>query len=135
MAARPGRDGRRAWDLDRVLVTLPWLAALLGEGGGQLSGGEQQMLTIGRALMTNPELIILDEATEGLAPLVRREIWRVIGGIRQAGVAVVIVDKDHATVNALADRSIVLVKGRAVFAGPAGELRQRPDILHRYLGV
>jgi branched-chain amino acid transport system ATP-binding protein len=80
------------------------------------------MLTIGRALMTNPELIILDEATEGLAPIVRRDIWRVIRG--QAGVAVVIVDKDHATVNALADRSVVLVKGRAVFAGPADELRQ-----------
>jgi branched-chain amino acid transport system ATP-binding protein len=93
------------------------------------------MLTIGRALMTNPELIILDEATEGLAPLVRRAIWRVIGGIRQAGVAVVIVDEDHATVNALADRGVVLVKGRAVFAGQAGELRQRPDILHRHLGV
>jgi len=135
MAARRGRDGRRAWDLARVLATFPRLAERLAHGGGQLSGGEQQMLTIGRALMTNPELIILDEATEGLAPLVRREIWRVIGGIRQAGVAVVIVDKDHATVNALADRSIVLVKGRAVFAGPAGELRQRPDILRRHLGV
>src|SRR5437899_2986932 len=89
MAARPGRDGRRAWDLDRVLVTLPWLAALLGEGGGQLSGGEQQMLTVGGALMTNPELIILDEATEGLAPLVGRDIWAVIRGIRQGGGAVV----------------------------------------------
>ena len=131
MAARRGSDGRRAWDLDRVLATFERLA----HGGGQLSGGEQQMLTIGRALMTNPELIILDEATEGLAPLVRRAIWRVIGGIRQAGVAVVIVDKDHVTVNALADRGVVLVKGRAVFAGQAGELRQRPDILHRHLGV
>jgi branched-chain amino acid transport system ATP-binding protein len=130
MAARRGSDGRRAWDLDRVLATFERLAH-----GGQLSCGEQQMLTIGRALMTNPELIILDEATEGLAPLVRRAIWRVIGGIRQAGVAVVIVDKDHATVNALADRSVVLVKGRAVFAGQACELRQRPDILHRHLGV
>ena len=131
MAARRGSDGRRAWDLDRVLATFERLA----HGGGKLSGGEQQMLTIGRALMTNPELIILDEATEGLAPLVRRAIWRVIGGIRQAGVAVVIVDKDHVTVNALADRGVVLVKGRAVFAGPAGDLRQRPDILHRHLGV
>jgi branched-chain amino acid transport system ATP-binding protein len=101
-----------------LLATFPRRAERLAHGGGELSGGKQQMLTIGRALMTNPELIILDEATEGLAPLVRRDIWRVIGGIRQAGVAVVIVDKD-----------------RAVFAGPAGELRQRPDILRHHLGV
>jgi ABC-type branched-subunit amino acid transport system ATPase component len=113
MAARRCRNGSSTWNLARVLATFPRLA----HGGGQLSGGDQQMLTIGRALMTNPELIILDEATEGLAPLVRRDIWRVIGDIRQAGVAVVIVDKDHATVNALADRSVVLVEGRAVFAG------------------
>jgi branched-chain amino acid transport system ATP-binding protein len=135
MAARRGADGRFAWDLDRVLATFPRLAQRLGHGGGQLSGGEQQMLTIGRALMTNPDLILLDEATEGLAPLVRRDIWAVIRGIREAGIAVVVVDKDHATVNALADRSVILVKGRTVFAGPAGELRQRPDILRRYLGV
>jgi branched-chain amino acid transport system ATP-binding protein len=86
-------------------------------------------------LMTNPELIILDEATEGLAPMVRRDIWRVIRMIRQDGTAAVVVDKDHATVNSLADRSMILVKGCAVFAGPAAELRGRPDIMRRHLGV
>jgi branched-chain amino acid transport system ATP-binding protein len=135
MAARRGVDGTCAWDLDRVLATFPRLAQRLGHGGGQLSGGEQQMLTIGRALMTNPDLIMLDEATEGLAPLVRRQIWDVIRDIRVAGIAVVVVDKDHATINALADRSMILVKGRTVFSGAAGELRSRPDILHRYLGL
>jgi branched-chain amino acid transport system ATP-binding protein len=135
MAARPCAGGQRVWDLDRVLATFPRLGQRLGHGGGELSGGEQQMLTIGRALMTNPELIILDEATEGLAPLVRREIWRVIRMMRHAGIAVVVVDKDHRTVNALADRSIVLVKGRAVFSGVAADLRARPDILRRHLGV
>jgi branched-chain amino acid transport system ATP-binding protein len=135
MAARPGADRRCAWDLDRVLATFPRLAQRLRHGGGQLSGGEQQMLSIGRALMTNPELILLDEATEGLAPLVRRDIWRVIRMIRRDGTAAVVVDKDHRTVNALADRSMILVKGRAVFAGAAAELRGRPDILQRHLGV
>jgi branched-chain amino acid transport system ATP-binding protein len=135
IAARRSADGGRAWDLDRVLAIFPRLAERLGHGGGQLSGGEQQMLTIGRALMTNPELIILDEATEGLAPRVRRDIWGVIRDVRAAGIAVVVVDKDHATVNALADRSVILVKGRTVFAGKAAELENRPDILHRHLGV
>ena len=135
MAARPGVGGRRDWDLDRVLETFPRLKQRLGNGGGQLSGGEQQMLTIGRALMTNPDLVILDEATEGLAPLVTREIWRVIRRIRETGIAVVVVDKNHAHVNALADRSVILVKGRAVFDGPPAELRRQPDILRRHLGV
>ncbi len=135
MAARRGAGGACEWDLDRVLATFPRLEQRLGHGGGQLSGGEQQMLTIGRALMTNPDLILLDEATEGLAPLVRRDIWAVIRSIREAGIAVVIVDKDHAAVNALADRSVILVKGRAGFAGAAGELCRQPEILLRHLGV
>jgi branched-chain amino acid transport system ATP-binding protein len=135
MAARPGADGGRAWDLDRVLATFPRLGQRLGHGGGQLSGGEQQMLTIGRALMTNPDLIMLDEATEGLAPLVRRDIWNVIREIRRAGIAVVLVDKDHAAVNAVADHSMILVKGRVVFSGAACELRRQPDVLQRHLGV
>jgi branched-chain amino acid transport system ATP-binding protein len=135
MAARPGPDGRRDWDFERVMATFPRLAERLDHGGGQLSGGEQQMLTIGRALMTNPDLLILDEATEGLAPLVVREIWRVIGTIRATGIAVVIVDKNHAQINALADRSVILVKGRTVFDGPPAELRRQPEILRRHLGV
>ena len=135
MAARPVYDGRRAWDLDRVLATFPRLAQRLRHGGGQLSGGEQQMLSIGRALMTNPDLIILDEATEGLAPLVRRDIWQVVRMIRRGGTAAVVVDKDHRTVNALADRSMILVKGRAVFSAAAADLRSQPDIMRRHLGV
>ena len=135
MAARPGRDGRTEWTLARVLETFPRLAERLDHGGAQLSGGEQQMLTIGRALMTNPELLILDEATEGLAPLIAREIWSILRRLRTGGMAAVIVDKNHAAMTAIADRAVILVKGRAVFAGTAVELRAQPDILQRHLGV
>jgi branched-chain amino acid transport system ATP-binding protein len=93
------------------------------------------MLTIGRALMTNPDLLILDEATEGLAPLVSREIWAIIRRVRAAGIAAVIVDKNHAAVSAVADRNVILVKGRVAFAGTSEEMRARPDLLHRHLGV
>ena len=135
MAARPARDGRMDWTLASVLETFPRLAERLDLGGARLSGGEQQMLTIGRALMTNPELLILDEATEGLAPLIAREIWAIIRRIRESGMAAVIVDKNHAAVTAIADRCLILVKGRAVFAGTAAELRASPEILQRHLGV
>ena len=135
MAARPGRDGRSAWTLARVLETFPRLAERLDLGGSRLSGGEQQMLTIGRALMTNPDLLILDEATEGLAPLIAREIWAILRRIRDSGMAAVIVDKNHAAVTAIADRCVILVKGRVIFAGTAAELRAQPEILQRHLGV
>jgi branched-chain amino acid transport system ATP-binding protein len=135
MAARPGRDGRRDWTLERVLETFPRLAERLDHGGAQLSGGEQQMLTIGRALMTNPGLLILDEATEGLAPIISREIWAILRTIRATGIAAVIVDKNHAAVTAVADRAVILVKGRVVFADTAAALRARPDVLQRHLGV
>jgi branched-chain amino acid transport system ATP-binding protein len=135
MAARPGLDGRRAWTFERVLATFPQLGERLNFGGGQLSGGEQQMLTIGRALMTNPDLLILDEATEGLAPLIAREIWRIIGEIGASGIATVIVDKNHAAVTAISDRNVILVKGQVVFEGSGDELRLRPEILHKHLGV
>jgi branched-chain amino acid transport system ATP-binding protein len=135
MAARAGPDGRREWTYDRVLATFPRLAERLSHGGWQLSGGEQQMLTIGRALLTNPTLLILDEATEGLAPQIAREIWRIIGEIRAHGIATLIVDKSHAHVCAIADRCTVLVKGRVVFEGEAKSLLAQPDILHRHLGV
>jgi branched-chain amino acid transport system ATP-binding protein len=135
MAARPGRDGRRDWDFARVIATFPRLAERLDHGGAQLSGGEQQMLTIGRALMTNPDLLILDEATEGLAPLISKEIWSIIRAIRETGIAAIIVDKNFAAVSAVADRSVILVKGRVAFDGRAEELKAEPDILHRYLGV
>jgi branched-chain amino acid transport system ATP-binding protein len=135
MAARVGVDGRREWDFDRVIHTFPRLGERLSNGGAQLSGGEQQMLTIGRALMTNPDLLILDEATEGLAPLIAREIWSIIKTIRTSGIATVIVDKNYAAVMALANRSVVLVKGRVVFSGDSGELSDSQDLMQRFLGV
>ena len=135
MAGRPGPGGRRDWTLERVLATFPRLAERLEHGGAQLSGGEQQMLTIGRALMTNPELLILDEATEGLAPLISREIWTVLRAIRATGIAAIIVDKNHAAVCAVADRAVILVKGRVVFADTAAMLRERPEVLQCHLGV
>jgi branched-chain amino acid transport system ATP-binding protein len=135
MAARAGPEGRRDWTYDRVLATFPRLAERLAHGGWQLSGGEQQMLTIGRALMTNPDLLILDEATEGLAPQIAREIWRIIGEIRAHGIAAVIVDKNYRAVTAIADRNVILVKGRVVFEGDSRALLAQPDILHKHLGV
>jgi branched-chain amino acid transport system ATP-binding protein len=107
----------------------------MDHGGGQLSGGEQQMMAIGRALMTNPELMILDEATEGLAPLVVAEIWRVIGLIRASGIASLVVDRDFRKVLAHTDRCVVLEKGRVVLEGPSSELAADEAALHRYLGV
>ena len=135
MAARAGVDGRREWDFDRVIHTFPRLGERLANGGAQLSGGEQQMLTIGRALMTNPDLLILDEATEGLAPLIAREIWSIVKVIRASGIATVIVDKNYAAVMALSNRSVVLVKGRVVFAGESSELAGNQELMHRFLGV
>jgi branched-chain amino acid transport system ATP-binding protein len=135
MAARPGTDGRRDWTLERVLATFPRLAERLGHGGQQLSGGEQQMLTIGRALLTNPDLLILDEATEGLAPLIAQEIWHILRAIRATGMAAIIVDKNFSAVSAIADRNLILVKGRVAFEGAAEELRRDPAIGHRYLGI
>jgi len=135
MAARPGVHGRRDWTLERVLQAFPRLAERLSHGGQQLSGGEQQMLTIGRALMTNPDLLILDEATEGLAPLVARHIWRMVEEIRASGIATVIVDKNFAAVNAVTDRCVILVKGRVAFEGESRRLREAPEVAHAHLGV
>jgi len=135
MAARPSVHGKRNWTLERVLDLFPHLAARLSHRGDQLSGGEQQMLAIGRALLTNPDALLLDEATEGLAPLIAQEIWRVIGSIRQAGVSTVIVDRNVATVLAHADRGIILVKGEVVADLPSAELRSQVDLLHRHVGV
>jgi branched-chain amino acid transport system ATP-binding protein len=127
MAARAGIDGRRDWTEARVLDTFPRLAQRLSHGGAQLSGGEQQMLTIGRALMTNPRLLILDEATEGLAPLIAEEIWSIVRKIKAAGIAAVIVDKNY--------RAVILVKGAVAFEGASGEVRARADLRERFLGV
>jgi branched-chain amino acid transport system ATP-binding protein len=135
VAARAGVRGQRDWTYERVLETFPRLAERIALGGQQLSGGEQQMLTIGRALMTNPDVLILDEATEGLAPLIAREIWRICSLIRESGISSVIVDKAWKHVTQITDRNIILVKGEIVFAGTSDELRSRPQLLEQYLGV
>jgi len=135
MAARPGTRGQRDWTYERVLETFPRLAERLGHGGQQLSGGEQQMLTIGRALMTNPDVLILDEATEGLAPLIAREIWRICGLIRESGISSIIVDKAWKQVTQITDRNVILVKGEVVFEGSSDDLLSKPELLEQYLGV
>ena len=135
MSARPAADGRCDWTYDRVLATFPRLAERLDHGGAQLSGGEQQMLTIGRALLTNPSLLILDEATEGLAPLIAKEIWRIVGEIRAAGIATVIVDKNYAHGTAITDRNVVLVKGQVAYECDSATARADPAALHAFLGV
>jgi branched-chain amino acid transport system ATP-binding protein len=135
MAARAGTRGQRDWTYERVLETFPRLKERLGHGGQQLSGGEQQMLTIGRALMTNPDVLILDEATEGLAPLIAREIWRICTLIRESGISSVIVDKNWKHVTQVTDRNLILVKGEVVFTGTSNELRAQPQLLEQYLGV
>ena len=134
MASRNGRDGRSDWSYERVLQTFPRLRERLDNQGAQLSGGEQQMLSIGRALMTHPDLIILDEATEGLAPLIVTEIWRVIGDIKKSGIATLIVDRDYRRVLAESDRAVVLQKGRVALEGSSGELASNPA-LPALLGV
>jgi len=133
MAARAGVDGRREWTYDRVLKTFPRLGERLANGGAQLSGGEQQMLTIGRALMTNPDLLILDEATEGLAPMIAREIWNITRDIRASGIATVIVDKNYGALLTLVDRCVILVKGRVVWNDAAVNLGD--DVVQQFLGV
>jgi branched-chain amino acid transport system ATP-binding protein len=135
MSQRAGLDGSRAWTFDRVMATFPRLSERLSHGGQQLSGGEQQMLSIGRALMTNPRLLILDEATEGLAPLIVAEIWRVISEIRATGIATLIVDRDWRRVLSHTDQALVMEKGRIVLAAPSADLRATPAALERLLGV
>jgi branched-chain amino acid transport system ATP-binding protein len=135
MAARAGAGGRRDWTLERVLETFPRLAERRDHGGTQLSGGEQQMLSIGRALMTNPDLLFLDEATEGLAPLIVAEIWRIIARVRADGIAIVVVDKNFRSVLQASDRVTVMVKGQVALDAPSATLAADPAQLHRFLGV
>jgi branched-chain amino acid transport system ATP-binding protein len=130
LAARAG-----AWTEQRVLALFPRLAERSRHRGNELSGGEQQMLAISRALMTNPRLLILDEATEGLAPLMRDEIWRTIRLVRDSGIAVIVVDKTVSAVLSLADRVSVLVKGSVVYSGSPQVLREDTELMHRHLGV
>ena len=135
MAARAGTQGQRDWTYERVLETFPRLQERLQHGGQQLSGGEQQMLTIGRALMTNPDLLILDEATEGLAPLIARDIWRICSVIKDSGISSIIVDKNWKHVTQITDRNVILVKGEVAFEGSSAHLRDNPTVLEQYLGV
>ncbi len=135
MAARAGTRGQRDWTYERVLETFPRLQERLGHGGQQLSGGEQQMLTIGRALMTNPDVLILDEATEGLAPLIAREIWRICSVIKDSGISSIIVDKNWKHVTQVTDRNVILVKGEVVFEGSSETLHADPRVLEQHLGV
>ena len=135
MAVRAGTRGQRDWTFERVLENFPRLEERLDHGGQQLSGGEQQMLTIGRALMTNPDVLILDEATEGLAPLIAREIWRICSLIKDSGISSVIVDKNWKHVTQITDRNVILVKGQVVFDGSSDALHAQPLLLEQYLGV
>lgn len=135
MAARPSTDGRSTWTLDRIFALFPRLHERRGNGGHQLSGGEQQMLTIGRALMTNPDLILIDEATEGLAPMVAQDIWKTLAVIKGEGVATIVVDKDFRSLSRIADRAVLLSKGAVVFDGTPVALQGQPETLERYLGV
>ena len=135
MSARRGVDGRNDWTYERVLDIFPRLKERLDHGGQQLSGGEQQMVAIGRALMTNPELMVLDEATEGLAPLIVREIWRVIKEISGSGISTLIVDRNFREVLAQTDRAFVMEKGRIVLTGDSASLAESQAELMQYLGV
>ncbi len=123
------------WTLEKVVELFPRLGERLNNGGAQLSGGEQQMLTIGRALMTNPDLLILDEATEGLAPLIREEIWRALAALRQAGQSILVIDKYVQRLIHLADRHVIIEKGRVAWSGSSEALDADRELWHRYLGV
>jgi len=123
------------WTLEKVFALFPRLAARAGAKGILLSGGEQQMLAIGRALMTNPRLLILDEATEGLAPLIREEIWRCLELLRGAGQSILVIDKNVEALTRIADRHYIIERGRVVWIGSSPELANAPDIQHRYLGI
>jgi len=127
--------GADPWTVEKVLELFPPLSARQGLLAGALSGGEQQMVAIGRALMTNPRLLILDEATEGLAPLVRTEIWRCLERLKADGQSILLIDKNVAALTRIADTHYILEKGRIVWTGTSPELRRREDIQHRYLGV
>jgi branched-chain amino acid transport system ATP-binding protein len=135
MAARAAPDGRNAWTLERIFELFPRLAERRHHWGNQLSGGEQQMLTIGRALMTNPDLILIDEATEGLAPMVAQTIWQTLLAIRAEGVAALVVDKDFGALSRLADRVLLMAKGKFVFSGTPTELSANYELLEKHLGV
>ncbi|MEM7745483.1 MAG: ABC transporter ATP-binding protein [Pseudomonadota bacterium] len=133
IATARGRGGR--WDLDAIYALFPELKARRTSMGNLLSGGEQQMLAIGRALMTNPDLLILDEATEGLAPMVRTRIWEVLSNLRDAGIAILVIDKNIQDLTRIADRHLIIEKGRIAWSGTSADLLADPSLKERYLGV
>ena len=137
LVATAANRAKRAppWTTDRVMALFPRLRERATQMGGTLSGGEQQMLAIGRALMTNPQLLVLDEATEGLAPLIRTEIWHCIRALKAEGQSILIVDKNLAALKALADRHFIIEKGVTVWHGSSAELDAQPETVHRFLGV
>ena len=137
LVATAADRARRAnpWTLERIYALFPRLSERAKNLGANLSGGEQQMLAIGRALMTNPRLLILDEATEGLAPLVRMEIWRCLEALKSEGLAMIVVDKNIGALKRLADRHYVVEKGRIVWSGDSDALTAQPEVLQRYVGV
>jgi branched-chain amino acid transport system ATP-binding protein len=123
------------WTLARVFDLFPRLAERAASMGNQLSGGEQQMLAIGRALMTNPRLLILDEATEGIAPLIRQEIWKCLARLKGTGLSILVIDKNVGALMRVADRHFLIERGRVVWKGSSAELAVATDVQHRYLGV
>jgi branched-chain amino acid transport system ATP-binding protein len=135
VATATQRGEREAWTLARVYALFPSLQERQASMGNQLSGGEQQMLAIGRALMTNPRLLILDEATEGLAPLVRAEIWRCLTRLKADRLAILVIDKNVEALTRIADRHYLIERGRVVWTGTSHELAAAPDVQHRYLGI
>jgi branched-chain amino acid transport system ATP-binding protein len=136
VAASANRFGNTdLWTLDKIHALFPCLAERDNNMGNQLSGGEQQMLAIGRALMTNPRLLILDEATEGLAPLIREEIWNCLSMLKARGQSVLVIDKNVENLTRIADRHYIIERGRAVWSGTSAQLIAEPDLQHRYLGI
>jgi branched-chain amino acid transport system ATP-binding protein len=136
VATAANRSARpNPWTFERVIELFPSLGGRLNNLGNQLSGGEQQMLAVGRALMTNPKLLILDEATEGLAPLIRHEIWQCLARLKDLGQAILVIDKNVDALTRIADRHYIIEKGHVVWTGTSAALRADPDLQHRYLGV
>ncbi len=135
ISAGDGVPAPEPWTLERVYEFFPRLAERRHHRGNQLSGGEQQMLAIGRALLTQPSLLVLDEATEGLAPLIREDIWRTLGRLKSGGLAVLVVDRDLRALARLADRYVILDKGQVALAGPVSDLSERASTIERHIGV
>jgi len=132
-ANRTGTDN--PWEVDHVVDMFPNLGNRMNNMGNQLSGGEQQMLAVGRALMTNPKLLILDEATEGLAPLIREEIWKCLEGLKERGQSILVIDKNVDALTRIGDRHYIVERGQIVWEGNSAELSANEELQHRYLGV